>query len=89
MNKREHAILERLSEHGKMEVAVLARELEVSPVTIRKDLDALEQRGIIRREHGCAIFGGSDDINNRLAYHYEESAASPGKPQSWWPWERP
>lgn len=72
MNKRDNAILALLSEHGRLEVAALARQLGVSPVTVRKDLDALEQRGVIRREHGYAVFGGSDDINNRLAFHYEE-----------------
>lgn len=72
MKKRENAILELLSESGRMEVAVLAEKLGVSQVTARKDLDALEERGILRREHGYAVFGGSDDINNRLAFHYEE-----------------
>ena len=70
--KRENAILELLSESGRMEVAVLAEKLGISQVTVRKDLDALEERGILRREHGYAVFGGSDDINNRLAFHYEE-----------------
>ena len=72
MNQREKTILALLSKHGRMEVAALAQELKVSAVTIRKDLDELERRSVIRREHGCAIFGGNDDVNNRLAYHYEE-----------------
>ena len=72
MNKRDNRILELLAERGKLEVSALARQLEVSPVTMRKDLDDLEKRGVIRREHGYAIFGGNDDVNNRLAYHYEE-----------------
>ena len=72
MNKRDNTILQLLSEHGRLEVAELARTLGVSSVTVRKDLDELERRGVIRREHGCAIFGGADDVNNRLAYHYEE-----------------
>ena len=72
MSKRENAILELLGARGRLEVAALAERLGVSPVTMRKDLDALERRGVIRREHGYAIFGGNDDINNRLAYHYEE-----------------
>lgn len=72
MNKRENTILQLLSEHGKLEVAALSRELGVSSVTVRKDLDELERRGVIRREHGYAVFGGNDDINNRLAFHYEE-----------------
>lgn len=72
MKKRETALLELLAEHGRMEVSALAEKLETSQVTIRKDLDALEKRGIIRREHGFAVFGGTDDLNNRLAIHYEE-----------------
>ena len=72
MKKREPLILELLAENGRMEVTALAERLETSQVTIRKDLDALEKRGIIRREHGYAVFGGSDDLNNRLAVHYEE-----------------
>lgn len=72
MKKREATILELLSEAGKMEVTALSEQLGVSQVTIRKDLDAMEQKGILRREHGYAVFGGSDDINNRLALHYEE-----------------
>jgi len=65
-------ILELLSEAGRMEVTALAEQLGVSQVTVRKDLDGLEQKGILRREHGYAVFGGSDDMNNRLALHYEE-----------------
>ena len=72
MKKRETIILELLSEAGKLDVTELADRLGVSQVTVRKDLDALEQKGILRREHGCANFGGRDDINNRLALHYEE-----------------
>lgn len=72
MKKRETTILEILSEVGKIEVTALAERLGVSQVTVRKDLDALEQKGILRREHGYAVFGGSDDINNRLALRYEE-----------------
>lgn len=72
MKKREAAILELLSEHGRVEVSVLAEKLGVSQVTARKDLDALEERGVLRREHGCAVLGGADDMNRRLAVHYEE-----------------
>lgn len=43
--------LERL---GRATVADLSREFGVSTVTIRKDLDALERRGILTRVHGGA-----------------------------------
>ncbi len=65
-------ILELVSRQGQMEVAVLARQLGVSQVTVRKDLDLLEQRGLLRREHGVAVAGSRDDMNNRLAVHYEQ-----------------
>lgn len=71
MKKRMNQILELLTEEHKIEVTVLSEKLGVSQVTIRKDLDELEDKGIVVREHGCAILRSSDDINGRIAYHYE------------------
>ena len=74
MKNRANKILELLtfSPENKMEVTALAEKLQVSQVTIRKDLDALENKGIIKREHGIALLCSTDDINGRIAYHYEE-----------------
>ena len=52
MKKRINQILELLTKYEKIEVAALAEQLNVSQVTIRKDLDNLEQKGILKREHG-------------------------------------
>lgn len=71
MNKRHAQILDLLTENKKEEVTKLSDLLQVSQVTIRKDLDVLESRGLIIREHGYATLNDTDDINNRLAYHYE------------------
>lgn len=71
MNHRINQILEMLTDENKLEVSVLSERLGVSQVTIRKDLDALESRGIIVREHGYALLRSADDINGRIAYHYE------------------
>ena len=68
---RETIILELLSEHKKMEVSALAAAVGVSQVTIRKDLISLEDRGVLRREHGYAMLRESDDVSGRLAFHYE------------------
>ena len=57
MNERHAKILELLSRYHKMEVSRLSTLLNVSQVTIRKDLIALEH---------------SDDINKRLAFHFEQ-----------------
>lgn len=72
MKDRLNKILELLTKENKIEVSLLAEKLSVSQVTIRKDLDALESRGIIKREHGFALLCSTDDINGRIAYHYEE-----------------
>lgn len=71
MKNRTNKILELLTQENRMEVSALSEMLGVSQVTIRKDLDALESKGIIKREHGFALLRSPDDINGRIAYHYE------------------
>lgn len=70
-NKRQNQILELLASRGKIEVIELSRILQVSQVTIRKDLNELEEKGLIRREHGSAQLLSRDDVAGRLAYHFE------------------
>lgn len=72
MNKRQIKILEVLSEHKKVDVNELSKLCHVSAVTIRKDLDVLEQRDLLKREHGFAIVNNEDNINYRLAFGYQE-----------------
>ena len=45
MKTRHSKILEYITEHGKTEVSVLSDKLQASTVTIRKDLDYLEEPG--------------------------------------------
>ena len=71
MKNRTNKILELLTSEKRIEVSQLAEHLGVSQVTIRKDLDALEAKGIIKREHGHAVLCSTDDINGIIAYHYE------------------
>jgi DeoR/GlpR family transcriptional regulator of sugar metabolism len=70
-NSRTNQILELLTKENRIEVALLAERLNVSQVTIRRDLDELENKGIVIREHGVAVLRSPDDINGRIAYHYE------------------
>lgn len=65
-------ILELLVKERKLEVCELAEHLGVSQVTVRKDLDSMEEQGLITREHGYAVLSSTDDIKGRLAWHYEE-----------------
>lgn len=53
--ERHQQILETARARGRVEVAGLARELAVTPETVRRDLTALERRGVLRRVHGGAI----------------------------------
>jgi DeoR/GlpR family transcriptional regulator of sugar metabolism len=71
MIERHHRILEILAANQRIEVTALAALLLVSQVTIRKDLDRLEALGLLRREHGFALFGSIDDVGKRIAINYE------------------
>ncbi len=73
MNNRQSKILEALAERQRVEVTDLAKMMDVSPVTIRKDLEQLEQRGLIRREHGFAYIERGSSDGTQLAYNYERN----------------
>lgn len=53
--QRTNFILAALQDSGSVSVDALAGELRVSVVTIRRDLDLLEQQGLLRRTHGGAV----------------------------------
>ena len=72
MSTRQLTLLESIVGAGRIAVAELAGIARVSTVTIRKDLDDLEARGLIRRERGVAMLVSPDDPAGRLAYHYAE-----------------
>jgi DeoR/GlpR family transcriptional regulator of sugar metabolism len=71
ITQRHTRILELLSRHQRSEVTTLSELLGVSQVTIRKDLDYLEERGLVCREHGFACLNNSDDTGKRLAFNYD------------------
>jgi DeoR/GlpR family transcriptional regulator of sugar metabolism len=51
-------------------VATRATTLECSQVTIRKDLDVLEERGMLRREHGYAVIDQVNNVGNRMCINF-------------------
>lgn len=53
--ERHKAILELLREIGNVDVGDLSQRLQVSAVTIRKDLDMLEEKNLLYRIHGGAV----------------------------------
>jgi DeoR family transcriptional regulator of aga operon len=77
-NPRESAVLKDLAAFGVVQVKDLADKLGVSPVTIRKDLEGLEQRQLLRRIRGGAIKVSSSDegqFNYRLRRREAEKKA--------------
>lgn len=68
---RHRWILDLVNERERVAVTELARIVKVSEVTMRKDLNALAARGLLRREHGYAVITASDDVANHLSFNYE------------------
>ncbi|HEX5588698.1 MAG TPA: DeoR/GlpR family DNA-binding transcription regulator [Candidatus Limnocylindrales bacterium] len=52
--QRQTYILERVREDGAVRVADLARDLAVSDMTVRRDLELLHQQGLLEKVHGGA-----------------------------------
>ena len=71
MTNRHTKILEILSKQQRVDVSVLSAVLGVSQVTVRKDLDLLEEKGLVLREHGYACLDSADDMGRRMAYFYD------------------
>lgn len=59
--QREQTILLELEASGRVSVKELAARFGVSTVTVRKDLDALESRSLLRRIRGGALTSGTTD----------------------------
>ncbi len=55
ISKRHQIILDRLDKNGSIQVGELVDMFDVSEMTIRRDLDMLERKGLLRRVHGGAV----------------------------------
>ena len=51
--ERRRAIIEILERDGRVLVTDMARKLDTSQVTIRKDLEVLHAHGLVHRTHGA------------------------------------
>jgi DeoR/GlpR family transcriptional regulator of sugar metabolism len=60
---RRQRILDLIAGAGYESVGALASALTVSEMTIRRDLDHLEGRGLIRRTHGGAVSGQVSELS--------------------------
>lgn len=70
MNERQKEILTLLGTDHEISVSELSSHFGVSGVTIRADLDTLEQEGLLRRVHGGAVLHSRDDIARRIGINY-------------------
>lgn len=59
--ERQELILERLRLYGRVRAAEVARELDVSEITIRRDLNELHSAGLLSRVHGGAVRKGEEE----------------------------
>lgn len=74
--ERHRAIVNRALQQERVSVTELAEEFGVTTETIRRDLDALDHRGLIRRVHGGAVAAdGFAVLETGLAEREPASAA--------------
>jgi DeoR/GlpR family transcriptional regulator of sugar metabolism len=64
---RRELIIEELRRHDEVTVSRLSEQLGVSDVTIRKDLQQLEDQGYLTRVRGGAVFSGRGQLELRFA----------------------
>lgn len=73
---REQAILLELDDRGRVEVSDLSHRFGVSTVTIRKDLENLERRSMLRRIRGGALTAQRSDEG---AFEFRQRVAAKAK----------
>lgn len=70
-------ILEYINQNRKANVAELSEKFNVSPVTIRRDIDSLAERGLVIKKHGVVI-----SAQSKLSYeipYYKKSNVNKDK----------
>jgi DeoR family transcriptional regulator, fructose operon transcriptional repressor len=79
VEKRRQKVLDLVSERGFIALTELARAIEASESTLRRDLDYWHQQGLVRRTHGGAIYVGDSNelpaLEERTAKQMEEKRA--------------
>ncbi|NRD25048.1 DeoR/GlpR family DNA-binding transcription regulator [Frigoribacterium sp. VKM Ac-2836] len=76
--ERHESIAEALRSAGRVSVSDLAQRLDVTAETVRRDLDALEQAGLLQRVHGGAVTAGRSSVSE-LSLSERETRHSPEK----------
>jgi DeoR/GlpR family transcriptional regulator of sugar metabolism len=71
--RRRDQILAYLSARDRTSVGELSQVLDVSEVTVRKDLDVLESQGVLTRVHGGAVVSGRGRLELYFAAREQEN----------------
>lgn len=77
--QRRHLIVTLVNEKGEVSVDDLARRFETSEVTIRKDLSALENNGLLLRRYGGAMSLPKEVISEELTLNVSNRKVSIAK----------
>ena len=64
IEERRQYIVAQAQQHGRVLVEELSESLGISRITIRKDLDYLQNRGALQRTHGGALLPGSGALSD-------------------------
>jgi DeoR family transcriptional regulator of aga operon len=75
-HSRLNAVLDAITEAGHVDVDELAKKLQVSPSTIRRDLNFLAEQQLLSRTHGGAV---GTTVNYDLPVRYRRSSRSTEK----------
>lgn len=75
--ERRQRILELVRSSGAVSLRELAREVQTSEVTVRRDLRALEAEGLLNRRHGGAVSPGG--LSHEPTYTEKTHVAAPQK----------
>ncbi len=73
VSPRQHDIIERARQDGRVNVETLSEHFDVTPQTIRKDLNELCEKGVLQRVHGGAVL--SSGVTN-FAYEARRTLAA-------------
>jgi DeoR family transcriptional regulator, fructose operon transcriptional repressor len=75
--ERRQSLIDTLRKQPGLRVHELARSLNVSEGTVRNDLNALEQQGVLVRVHGGAVLNQQDQFQNAsFVRRYQQNAAA-------------
>ena len=83
MKNRTNKILELLTQKNKIEVSQLSEKLGVSQVTVRKDLDELENKGIIKREPDLHSYAARTILTGESPTIMKQNEKSPRRLPNW------